>query len=119
VEVETIHETRGSKKLLVQSIQDVLVHPKPPLSLVEKVKDYARATQLAEDSQHTPQVMLVIYYACIAVGLIRYGKRIAKMSDDEMLASFRWAGQQPWIEPRVAALLQEAATLLSSGCKKI
>jgi hypothetical protein len=103
-----------SQGLLLKSFGDLLRHPLPPLELLELTKEWAKANRECPESSLPPEVVSVLYYACIAAALARLGKRITKLSDAQLQTGFAWSASQPWAGDELNQLFSEVQTKVAS-----
>jgi hypothetical protein len=82
--------------------------PQPSLELLQQIKDVAKAAVTDPDAPLPEEVATVIYFAAIAVALIRCNQRITRLSDEGLRLGFRWSLDQSWIPEEMQALFQEA-----------
>ncbi len=98
-----------------QSFADLLHQPSPALALLEAVKDFAKSNAGHADSGLPKEVAGILYYACIAVALVRLGKRISVLSDDELRRGLGWAVTQPWVDEETRRLLAKGLAQATPG----
>jgi len=103
-----------SQGLLLKSFGDLLRHRLPPLELLELTKEWAKANRECPESSLPPEVVSVLYYACIAAALVRLGKRITKLSDAQLQTGFAWSASQAWAGDELSQLFSLAQTKVSS-----
>jgi hypothetical protein len=103
----------GSAKLT--SFGDVLRHPSPPLSLLQLIKDFAKAKGVPGDSPLPREVATVLYYTAIILARVRHGSSITSLPDAGLLAALRWALLQHWLDPQVRELFNTGAALLKKS----
>ena len=94
--------------LLLKSLNDLLKHPTPPLKALELVKDFAKASAHSPHGVLPRPVAAVLYYACIAVALLRHNRRISQLTDRELEQGFAWVLAQPWMTDPTRAIIEEA-----------
>src|SRR3954465_4769755 len=63
----------------IETFGDLLSHPRPPIALLERVKDFAKSSRFAQDGPLHPEVATLLYFAAIAVALVRCGARISEL----------------------------------------
>ena len=95
------------------SFADLLTYPRPPLELLDTVKQFAKRHRSSQDATLPPEIATALYFACIAIGLTRLGQRITRMDDEALRGGLRWALDQKWIGEPVRCGLHEAAGLLA------
>ena len=99
----------------LESFADLLTHPRPPLELLETVKQFAKRHRSSQDATLPPEIATALYFACIAIGLTRLGRRITRIDDDALRGGVRWALDQQWIGEPVRWVLHEAEALLGAA----
>ena len=92
----------------LQSFADLLRHPNPPPELLGKVKDFAKTNADHSENGLPREVAAVVYYACIASGMVRLKTRISRLSDGDLVRGLRWAKEQPWLDEQTRELLDAA-----------
>jgi hypothetical protein len=99
----------------VSSLAALFQCPTPPVALLEWAKDYARALRDAPESPLPPEVAAVLYYASVAVALVRCGKRITPVDDASLRQGFEWVLTQPWVDEPLKELIGLAQRELSQS----
>ena len=94
--------------LLLKSFDDLFHHPHPPLDLLRMAKDFAKAHRVHQAGPVPPQVAAVLYFVSIAVAQVRCRVRLSSLSNADLAKGYEWCRQQPWVDPSVKALLEEA-----------
>ena len=74
-----IGESQGGPPLL--TLGDLYQHPRPPIELLRTVKKFGRKWTRKPGTKLPGEVASVLYFGCIAVALVRHGKRITKFDD--------------------------------------
>lgn len=97
-----------SEGLLLKSLADLLDHPRPPLSLLRLVKDFAKAAHAAPRGPLPPEIARVMYYSSIAAAYLRWGERITQLDGEAMLRGFDWVQNQDWVCTDVKGLVAAA-----------
>ena len=98
--------------LVLKSFADLFCHPAPPLELLRITKDFAKANRDHPESVLPPEIAAVLYYASIAVALVRCGARITRLSNHKLQKGFEWAGSQVWIDDQMKDLFKKAQALV-------
>jgi hypothetical protein len=88
----------------VDTFDQLLRHPSPPLTLLESVKDFAKAARQNPAAGLPEEVAAVIYFAAIVVANRRCGVRISRLSDEELRSGVEWVLAQPWIAADIRVL---------------
>jgi DNA-directed RNA polymerase specialized sigma24 family protein len=97
----------------VRNLGDLLRCPEVPVELVNLVKQHAKRCRREETVPS--RVGMALYYASIAVALVRCGERISKHEDQALRDGFQWVADQPWVEETMRELCREAYTRLGGG----
>jgi len=99
--------------LLLKSFRDLFEHPNPPVELLDVARLYAKACSMHPESHLPPQVAKALYFASIAVAMVRCGGRITSLDREKLAASFRWFEKQPWVDQGLRTIFGEALRLVS------
>lgn len=95
---------------------DLLYEPDPPIELLEKLKQFAKACRSRDDGTLPAEVATALYYASIAAALVRCGRRITGLGDGSLREGFAWGREQAWLdEPTRDLFSQAVARLEASG----
>ena len=94
--------------MLLRSFNDFFRHPSPPAKLVELVKAFAKANMDHPGSGLPAEIAGVLYYASIAIALVRLDLRITRLPDFELRRGLGWATEQPWLDQNTSDLLAQA-----------
>jgi hypothetical protein len=87
---------------------DLLHHPEPPLAMLRRAKRFAKACKSDPNGPLPDEVATVLYYATIAVALLRCRQCITAMDDVALRAGFGWALLQVWVDDRTKSIFEEA-----------
>ena len=101
--------------LLLKSFGDLLEHPNPPIELLMLVKEFAKASRNSPDSRIPYDVAAVLYFVCIAAAVVRCGRRISRLGDDELHEGFEWALAQTWLDDPTRAIFWEGLRSLPAN----
>jgi hypothetical protein len=97
----------------VYRFEDVLLSDRPPLALLQLVKEYAKmGDRQGADAGLPEEVATVLYYAAIFVALSRCGQRISSLDDAALARGGRWVVDQPWVSQPVRQIVVEAMARL-------
>jgi len=91
---------------------DVLSDPSPPIQILRLIKDFAKSRTAGVDASPLQELAIALYYAVIAVALVRCGLRITDLPDASLLKGFGWAAACAWLDDRTRASLREAVKRL-------
>ncbi len=98
----------------LQRFSDLLAHPQPPLELLNMVKRFAKRARGAADKLLPEEVATVLYFAVIAIGVIRCGVLISRTDREKLHQGLVWAAGQDWVDRPLRTVLEKAATSLAS-----
>ena len=112
---DKIREWADAQGLLLKSFGDLFAHPHPLVELLELVKDFAKEHRTDAESPLPREVATVLYYASIAVALVRCRHRITRYDDATLRQGFQWGIDQTWVDESVRAILREGIAHLQSG----
>jgi hypothetical protein len=104
-----------AQSLLLKSFSDLFRHPVPPLELLSLTKDFAKANMDHPESSLPHEVAAVLYYASIAVALVRLDARITQLKDEDLQRGLHWAKDQPWVDHETCGILVEALKKMPPG----
>jgi hypothetical protein len=91
----------------LRTFGDLLAHPRPPLELLDAVKQFARHCRTHPDGPLPEEIATVLYLAAIVAARVRLGERITSMDDAALRSALDWALGQPWLDPATRTLLDE------------
>ena len=94
--------------LLLRSFGDLLDHAHPPIELLRMTKDFAKACRQSPTSPLPREIATVLYYAAIAVALLRCGHRITKLSNADLRQGMESMLGHDWLDARMRALFEAA-----------
>ena len=103
VEAEPFHD---------KSFADLIAHPNPPVELLKLAKEFAKHTLKHSEDAQLKEIASALYYASYAAGIVRCGKKIGSMEDDELTPGFKWALKQAWLDDQTKRLVSEAIDVL-------
>lgn len=104
-----------SAEFPLETFQDLLRHPQPPLELLEAAKRWARENAKDEQNAVPAEISTVLYLASIAAALVHHHRRITKSDDDVVRYGFKLMLERPWLDEAIRDLLQQALTCLDHG----
>ncbi len=92
----------------IKTFDQLLHHPRPPLSLLKLCKRFARDNRFSAGGSLPDEVATVIYYAAVVVALGHYGERITTLSHSEIQRGVCWIMGRRWVSKKTRKLLQNA-----------
>lgn len=108
---EKLRQRESAPGETLNTFGDLLAHERPPLDLLNAVKEFCKH---AEDGESLPaDVAFVLYAAAISVALVRCDERISTADDKSLRSTIKWAGSRNWIDADTKALFQKALAQLS------
>ena len=96
----------------VGTYEALLTNERPPVDVLAACKDHARECRQDAECSLPPEVATVLYYACIAAGIVSGVRRITSLEDKDLKAGFLWGAAQPWVGEPIQSLLQAAIASL-------
>jgi hypothetical protein len=84
--------------LAINGLADLVAHPSPPLELLRMLKDFARSKRTGGQALFPSAVAVSLYYAAIALALVRLDCRLSRMEDSSLRAGLEWMRQQAWLD---------------------
>ena len=103
-------ETAGA----LDTFADLFRHPRPPLPLLELVKQFAKLS--GESQVRFPRdVAAVLYTLAISAAIVRCGQRITTLDDPSLKSPIDRATSPNWIGDELRALLTQAAAALHAS----
>jgi len=98
----------------VQTARQLLEDSNPPIELLLAVKDFSKRPRRG---LFPPEISLLLYYGTIAAAMVKCGKRITTLRDDELRNGFSWAIKEQWVPEKICELFRQAMGKLGSGQK--
>ncbi|HXJ55929.1 MAG TPA: hypothetical protein VNU68_04615 [Verrucomicrobiae bacterium] len=95
-----------------RTFRELLTGPHPPIELLKLVKDFAKRHAKTEDGRLPEDVASMLYFASIAVALVRCGERISRLNDDKLRKGAEWALDQSWLDEATRLLFVKARELV-------
>ena len=89
----------------IRSARELLEHPNPPIELLVAVKDLSKRRP---KDLFPPEMALLLYFGSIAAAMVRCGRKISKLRDNDLRNGFIWAVKQPWVPENICDLLRQA-----------
>jgi hypothetical protein len=98
----------------IQTFDELLRNPYPPLELLRCVKDFAKGAQHRTTGALPAPIAEALYVLTVAVALTRRGIKISALNDSDLRQGFEWASQQSWIGVTFRQLADEAIVSLET-----
>jgi hypothetical protein len=99
---------------LRMTLGDLLMHPKPPIELLKLVKQFAKLCRRNPNHPLPSEIVMFLYYASIAVALLKTTEPISELSDPSIRRGLFWLSVQLWMPDEMKSLLNEGLLLLST-----
>jgi hypothetical protein len=96
----------------IRTFGDLFRHPRPPLELLIRVKQFAKSAHADPNATLPPEIASFLYYGAIAAALVRLGTRITTLPDDALAQGFRTLSPRDWLDDANRTLLIDAARLM-------
>jgi hypothetical protein len=103
----------GVRAIVTTTFGDLLRHPTPPLAMLRRVKDFAKACRDDPRGPLPPEVAMVLYLASILAALTRHGVSITKLRSDELRKATEWGLAQQWLDDATRALFEAGVAELT------
>jgi len=78
----------------------------PPLALLEKVKDFGKASWASEESPLPPKIGTMLYFAAVAAARERCDTPITSLGRLQLRRGVKWCHEQEWVDPDTRALFK-------------
>jgi len=104
-EVETLGAEHAAS---IRTFTGLFSHPHPPLELLTRVKDFAKAAAGHPDRPLPREVASIIYLVSIVVARLRCGENITHLDDEVLRNNLEWALAQEWVDKWTRELLEKA-----------
>jgi len=101
--------TGGSRsQVSFVTFADVLLDRAPDLSLLERIKEFAKDCRMNPDSTLPAEVAMVLYFGGIIGARLRCGASITSMDDNALRNGVRWVLNRTWLDHGLRPLFLEA-----------
>lgn len=87
------------------SLKDLFFHARPSVSLLIRVKNFAKAMRFDDRHRLPPEVATVIYFAAIAVAKAKCSSMITELADADLRSAKEWIETQEWIDEPLKRLI--------------
>jgi len=95
-----------------RSARQLLEDANPPIELLTAVKDLSKRRPR---DLFPPEMALLLYYGSIAAAMVRCGKRITKLRDEDLRNGFSWAIKERWVPEKICELFRQGIFQLSGA----
>ena len=92
----------------IRTFRQLLLHSRPPLDLLNLVKQFAKRCRGQPDGPLPHEVATVLYLATIAAARLKRHERISLLDDAAWQQALDWALAQPWLKSDLRELLRQA-----------
>jgi hypothetical protein len=96
------------KPLSIKSVSDLLGQMSPPLELLRMLKDFARSKRTDPDATFPSAIAMSLYFAAIAMALLRLDCRLSRMDDSALRSGMQWTAEQTWLDQATRELAAAA-----------
>jgi hypothetical protein len=96
------------------SVRELLECPAPDVEVLIAMKNLAKRRPR---NLFPPETALLLYYGSIAAAMVRCGRRITKLRDEELRNGFTWGIKQPWVPEGICEVFREGMGKLGGGQK--
>jgi len=97
----------------IRTFGDLLQHPHPPLGLLQRTKQFAKACRRCPDNALPDEIATVLYFMCIVAAMIKCGRRITQMDDAALRYSLDWAVRQTWLDKATRELFEQGVAAIA------
>jgi hypothetical protein len=77
----------------------------PPLNVLMLVKQFAKMCRSDRTNPLPPEIAMLMYYASIAVAMVRLDQSISHLAPESVRRSLNWLNRQRWIPEELKPLL--------------
>jgi hypothetical protein len=102
-----LHDQKQSPSRVVHAttFRDLLERPDPPVTLLERIKDFSKASKRVSGGSLPVEVATALYYSSIVAALVRCNQKITQLDIHAICGGVEWALAQPWLDPSLRTLL--------------
>jgi len=93
----------------INSFEDLLHHPHPPVELLELTKAFAKLCRSHAECRLPDEIATVLYALSIAVALSKCNRRITRLDRQGLRYTFDWALGQSWLDASTRELLEHGS----------
>jgi len=111
-QTDDVRDTARAQEPPIETVGDLLRHEQPPIELLQMLKDAAKAARRDKTEALPVEVPTAIYFASIAVALVRGGDSISSLDAEELQKGFAWAAERGWLGEEVEEALEKAGEMV-------
>ncbi|MEJ2702732.1 MAG: hypothetical protein P8Z79_09860 [Sedimentisphaerales bacterium] len=100
--LETTGSFRGAP------MADLLADPTTQVSIIERIKEYAKQSGMSVKSEGQTDVLLSVYYAAIAHALLFHDKKLSEHSYGHLISAFQALAEKEWVSLVLRQLFSKA-----------
>src|SRR6476661_9855666 len=104
--------SRSGSQVSFVTFAEALLDPAPELSLLERIKEFAKDCRMNPDSTLPAEVAMILYFGGIVAARLRCGATITSMDDDALRNGVRWVLNRTWLDHDLRPLFMEAERTL-------
>jgi hypothetical protein len=97
------HHARSSPP--IRTFGELLFHTRPPVELLEFVKQFAKSRRLGTDATVPDEIPTMLYILSIVAAITKCDRRISKMDSTALRHCLAWALEQVWLDEPTRQLL--------------
>ena len=101
--VDVISPSEGPS---IETFSELFHHPRPPVGLLEQIKQFAKSCRNRANSPLPDEIASVLYTLSIIVAMTKCGRRITKSDDQTLRYGVDWALDQTWLDEPTRGLLE-------------
>ena len=90
----------------IRTFGDLLFHPRPPVELLEPVKQFAKSCRVGTDAAIPDEIATMLYILSIVAAMTKCDRRISKMDTTALRHCLTWAFEQTWLDEPTRQLLE-------------
>lgn len=102
-----------SSQPVISSLADLMLHPRPPMELLDFAREYAKYLCDCVPSPIPPEIAVSLYYVSIAAAIKCYGYANTTLPDDKLADGLAWTSEQAWVDDQSKLSLREALEILA------
>jgi hypothetical protein len=92
----------------IRTFGDLLFHPRPPVELLDFVKQFAKSRRLGKDATVPDEIATMLYILSIVAAMMKCDRGISKMDPAALRHCLAWALEQTWLGEPARRLLTQS-----------